>query len=373
MKKIFLTANTDWYLYRFRFSLAASLRREGLEPVFVSPPGRFVPRLEEGGFRWIQWNMDRRGVSPWKEIMTVIQFNSILTREKPDLIHNHTIKPVLYGSLTARLVHQCLMINAITGRGYLFINPPVGVKLLRALVVPVYRFVTNHPSFVTLFENQSDLEYFASLKMFTRTRNVIVPGVGVDSELFSPQPEEAGTPVVAYVGRLLWDKGVDTFVRAAELLKASKQPTRMVLIGTTDPGNPASIPEKLIVQWANSGVIEWWGWQEDMPEIYRQCHVVVMPSLSEGLSTTILEAMSSERAVIATDVPGCRELVHHQETGLLVQPGNPQELAHAIHSLLADETLRRQLAQAGRQLVLEKYTINRINDLTLRLYHEILG
>lgn len=372
MKKVFLTANTDWYLYRFRLSLAGELQRLGFEPVFVSPPGVYVSRIQSEGYRWLPWYIERRGLSPWKEIYTIAQFYAILNREKPDLIHNHTIKPVFYGSLTAQLKGYKNVINAITGRGYLFINPPFSVRVLRNMVLPLYRVATDNASFLTLFENESDLDFFTAQKMFLHTRKAVIQGVGVDTDLFCPQPEEETSPIVAYVGRLLWDKGVGDFVKSAEILK-NKSDIRFVLIGNPDPGNPSSIPQHVIRDWVEKGAVEWWGWQEDMPDIYRQCHIIVMPSHSEGLSTTILEAMSCGRAVIATDVPGCRDLVHHRQTGLLIQPGNPQELAAAIQLLVEDPGLRRSLAAAGRQMILENYSVQHINQLTLGIYRQVFG
>lgn len=373
MKKILLIANTDWYLFRFRLSLARTIREYGLEPIFVSPPGRYVSDIQESGFRWIKWNIDRRTYFPINEIASIYKLVQILNREEPVLIHNHTIKPVFYGSLSARLIGYKKVVNSITGRGYLFMGKSFPLKMTRKIVVPFYRKITNHSSYVTIFENQDDLEFFRSYQMFIRTLNVVIPGVGVDPDIFSPSPEPDGVPVVAYVGRLLWDKGVGTFVQASQLLKKQKAAIRMVLIGAPDPGNPTNIPEKVIHQWVQDGLVEWWGWQENMHTAYRQCNVIVIPSLGEGLSTTLLEAMASGRAVIATDVPGCRDIIKDKGTGLLVPPKDSIALADAIQHLANSPYLRSQFAQAGRALIEKQYTTQYINQLTIQTYKEILS
>ncbi len=373
MKKIFLVSNTDWYLYRFRLSLGKTLLENAMEPVFISPSGKYVENIKSAGFRWVEWGVDRKNFYPVEEFVSIIRFVNILRKENPDLIHNHTIKPTFYGSLSARLLKITHVINSITGRGYLFLGSNLGVKLTRRIIMPFYKRVTNQSSFVTIFENNDDLKFFQNQGAYTNTLNYIIPGVGVDTNYFSPTSEVEDVPVVAYVGRLLWDKGVQTFVDAARNLKQKSVPVRMVLIGSTDPGNPTSIPEKTIYNWVQDGIVEWWGWQENMALAYHQCHIVVMPSFGEGFSTTILEAMASGRAVIATDVPGCRDVVLNQRTGLLVPPQDPDALAETIRTMIADQELRYTFAKAGRELVEKNYTIGHINQLTLQIYQQVLS
>ncbi len=373
MNKIFLVSNTDWYLYRFRLSLGKDLLEYGMEPVFISPFGKYVEKIRAAGIRWLEWNVERRSYFPSQELISVFRFMNLLRVEKPALIHNHTIKPVFYGSLSARLVHFPNVVNSITGRGYLFLGNTLSLRITRKIVIPVYRFVTDNPNYVTIFENQDDLGYFKSFGSFSHTHNVIIPGVGVDIHYYQPTPEPNEIPVIAYVGRLLWDKGVQTFVEAAKVLKQKGIKVRMVLIGSTDPGNPTSIPEKIIHHWVQSGDVEWWGWQEEMPQVYKQCNIIVIPSLGEGLSTTLLEAMASKRAVIATDVPGCRDVIQDKGTGILVPPNEPIAIADAITKLINSPNLRYQFATAGRLLIEKLYTTQHINQLTLQTYREILG
>ena len=171
---------------------------------------------------------------------------------------------------------------------------------------------------------------------------------------------------------MLWDKGVGEFVEAARLLRAAGSGARFVLVGDIDGENPSSIPREILDTWTREGVIEWWGHRADMPSVLQQAHIVCLPSYREGLPTVLLEAAACARPLIATDVPGCREIVQHEKTGLLVPVRDAKSLAHAISVLLADAALRERLGERGRELVTSRYTTDHVNAATLSIYAELL-
>jgi len=369
--KVALTANTDWYLYNFRLSLATYLREKGFDVTLVSPTGRYAPQLDEMGFRWIQWELSRRSTMPWKEVPALFSLAAIYRHEQIDLAHHHTIKPVLYGSIAARLAGVRSVVNSITGRGYVFLSNEKKAAFLRKIVKPIYRFALNARSYATIFENEDDKEYFIEEALIPPERTWLISGVGVDPERFFPATEMDGVPVVLLPGRLLWDKGVGVLVEAARLLHQTIK-VRVALVGEPDPGNPTSIPESVINSWVQEGVVEWWGWKPNMNEIYQASHIVVSPSMYEGVPTTLLEAAASGRAIVATDIPGCRVVVANGVNGLIVPPNDPEEMANALKQLISDSGLRQRMGAAGRQIVLEKFTSSSVNEATLSVYYSVL-
>jgi glycosyltransferase involved in cell wall biosynthesis len=373
MAKIILAANTDWYLYNFRRSLAFFLRDQGHEVILVSPKGDYIADLQAASFRWVAWEVGRQTAAPWSELPAFNSLRKIYRREKPDIVHHHTIKPVLYGSLAAWLAGIPSVVNSITGRGYIFLSEELKARLLRPLARLLYQAAFSFSNQAVIFENEEDRRYFIDEKIISGQKTWLVPGVGVDTQRFSPTPEPEGIPIVLLSSRLLWDKGVGVLIEAARQMQKTT-PARVVLVGAPDPGNPASIPEGQIRAWVTEGIIEWWGWQHDMNSIYQQSAVVTLPTMyGEGVPTVLLEAASCGRPLVATNMPGCTAIVHDQVNGLLVPPGDPPALAQALEKLLADPGLRGRMGAASRQLVLEKFTVEQVNQSTLDIYQGLLS
>ena len=371
--KILLVANTDWYLYNFRLALACFLREQGFEVVLVSPPGRYTPSFGERGFRWVPWEIGRQSLAPWREIPAISEIAQIYRRERPDLIHHHTIKPVLYGSLVTRALGQSPVINSIPGRGYVFLGKGAKARLLKEGAKILYRLAFSPASTIAIFENSTDREYFISERFVPAGRTRLIPGVGVDPQRFLPTEEPEGTPVILFSGRMLWDKGVGVLVEAARLLR-KRRPVRVALAGDIDPGNPSSIEKATLQEWEQEGVVEWWGWQPDMNSAYARSNIVTLPTMyGEGVPTVLLEAASCGRANVATDMPGCRDIVIHGQTGLIVPPNDPAALAEALEMLISDPRLRGRMGAAARRLVLQKFTTAQVNAATLAVYHQALG
>lgn len=368
MTKILLVANTDWFLYRYRLSLARFLRGRGLDVVLVSPGGGYAPHIAAEGFRWLEWSLGRQTSRLPGEMAAVFSLWRIFRRERPALVHLHTVKPVLYGTLAARLAGVRGVVRSITGRGYVFLGEDRRARRLRWLVSLLYRFL---PGGTTIFENDADRRFFLDRKLVRPEAAHLIEGVGVDTDYFLPLPEPDGTPVVLLASRLLWDKGVGTLVDAARLLR-TRMDVRVVLAGEPDAGNPASIPVETLRGWQAEGVVEWRGWQGDMRAAYAECHVVTLPSMGEGLPTTLLEAAACGRALVATDAPGCRDVVQDGLNGVLVPPGDASALAEALGRLLKDPALRRRMGAAGRLRVEERFSDALINAQTLELYAPLI-
>ena len=373
MSSIILSANTDWYLYNFRLSLARAASDQGFDVHLVSPDGAYAESLRASGFDWRPIGLSRRGLNPYLDLRTFLRYLTIYRELKPDLVHHFTIKPVIYGSLAARAGGIPAVVNSITGLGYLFVNPSRVARLLQFVVFPLFRLALGYRRSLTIFQNERDATSFAQWKLVRSDRSLVIPSSGVDIEKFRPSPEPEGEPVVLLPARMLWDKGVGELVEAARLLRQRGTRARFVLVGDADPGNPATIEISQLRKWQDEGIVEWWGFQDDMPQAFARSQVVVLPSYGEGISKSLIEAAAAGRPIVASDVPGCRDVVEEGVNGILVPPRDPQSLATAIERLLGAPALRAQMGEAGRAIAVRRFNDRLINDRTLMAYERLLA
>ncbi len=363
--KILLFANTDWYLYNFRLPLIKELRDQGNDIVLATPPGTYNGRLQDLDFRWVPIQLSRKGMNPLTEIISVFRIIRLYRQEKPNLVHHFTIKPVIYGSLAARITKVPGTVNAVTGLGYIFSKDKFTLKALQQLVIQLYKIALKHTS--VIFQNPDDQKLFFDHKIIKQGQSYLIFGSGVDCNHFVPKPEKNGIPTVTFVGRMLWDKGVGDFVEAARILHKKGVQARFLLVGDTDK-NPSSIPAELLSKWQADGIVEWWGFQEDMREIYTLSHVICLPSYHEGLPRVLTEAAASQRPTIATDIPGCRDVIKHGVNGYLVPKKDPPSLAERMQELIENPDLRHQFAVKGRELAEREFSIEKVNRETIEVY-----
>jgi len=365
--KIILLANTDWYLYNFRLPLAVALRDCGHEVLLLSPPGRYVDLLKKAGFGWRSMPIERKGTNPLVELSAIVRLARIYRETRPQVVHHFTIKPVLYGSIAARLAGVHHVLNAITGLGHVFTDGKTATRVVRTIVKILYR--TSLGGTIVIFQNTDDRELFLDQDLLKVDQTHLIAGSGVNLKRFAPTPEPAGTPVIILPGRLLVTKGVEDFVSAARQINRDGSKARFVLVGDVDPENPSSITMPVLDTWQKEGIIEWWGWHDDMDQIYARSNVVCLPSFyGEGLSRTLLEAAASGRACMATDIPGCRGIVRNNENGFLVQARDVQAIVKALTTLIEQPGMRYQMGIRGRQIVEQNYSEQLIVEQTLRLY-----
>jgi glycosyltransferase involved in cell wall biosynthesis len=263
------------------------------------------------------------------------------------------------------------VVNAVSGLGYVFINRTGFAAVLRPGIVAAIRFLFGARGCHVIVQNADDKAFFDTLVGPARVH--LIRGAGIDVDKFVPQAEQSGTPLAALVARLLWDKGIGELVEAARLLQAQGVPLRIALIGKPDPDNPRTIPETLVRQWVAQGLVEWWGHRDDIQEVWRQAHIAVLPSYREGLPKALLEAAACGRPLVATDVPGCRELVTDDDDGLLVPVRQAAPLADALRRLAVDPRLRARLGQRARERVEQEFSSRQVIAAHLAVYRELMA
>lgn len=373
--KCLLFANTDWYLYNFRRSLAAALRDAGHEVLLVSPSGPYGEKLRALGFRWTPAPMRRESLNPLRELALVYWLWRLARAEKPQLVHGFTIKCAVYGAFAARLAGAA-RVSAVAGMGYVFASGAPKARLLRPVVRALMRLALGGARARLILQNPDDVRFFERSGIAPRAEIRLIPGSGVDCARFLPpapgHERAAGEPLrVVLAARMLWDKGVGEFVEAAQIVRAENRNLRFVLAGRPDPGNPAAIPEEVLREWRASGVADWLGHVEDMPALLAGADMVVLPSYREGLPKSLIEAAACGRPLIATDAPGCREVVTDGVDGLLVPVRDALSLARAVSRLQDDPALARRLGLAARAKALAQFDERIVIAQTIEVYSEV--
>jgi glycosyltransferase involved in cell wall biosynthesis len=366
--KVLLFANSDWYLYNFRLPLAQAIAGQGHDVTLMSPDGRYRPQIEQAGFRWIPFALDSQGTHPVRELLTLWRLMKIYRAEKPQLAHHFTIKCVLYGSIAAKVAGVRTTINAITGVGYLFQEDSLKAKICRALVKKFYSFALRGTK--TIFQNKDDLGSYLQQRLVQADRCFLSKGSGVNVERFTPtrQTRPAAPVRILFAARLLWNKGVQELLDAAEIVSQLAQNIEFVIAGETCPGHPAAVAPSIIAQWQTRNNLQFLGHRNDMADLLHSADIVVLPSYREGTPRILLEAAACGLPLIATDVPGCREIVRPGVNGILVPVGDGARLAAAILELATDAGRRRSMGRQSRSIVCQEFSEHQVISETLAVY-----
>ena len=382
--KIVLLAPSDAYLFNFRGALAAALHAAGHEVLMVAPPGPYASKFKALGYRWCPAPMARAGMNPFKELWLIAWLYRLFRREKVDLIHGFIIKGAVYGALAGRLAGVPARVGSITGLGYLFLNDSMPSRVMRRLVRLLFRLAFTGGGVRVVVQNRDDLALFMNERLARAEILRMIPGSGVDCELFAPveaddsQPRNAADSGcekpfrVLLPGRLLWHKGLKEYSEAARLLRSDNRNVSFLLAGEFDVSNPSSIEPATIQRWVREGLVDWLGYVDNMPELLRSVDAVVLPSFREGLPKALVEGAACALPLITTDVPGCREVVADDVDGLLVAKESPEALAEAIARLQDDPNLRLALGRAARKKALTRFDGRVILRQTFELYAELL-
>lgn len=371
-RKLLYLVTEDWYFHSHRRQLALAALRHGYVVALATRVGRYREQLEADGITVVPISLRRRSLNPLREASAICEIAKIYRRLRPDIVHHVGMKPVIYGTFAAQIAGVATVVNALGGLGYVFSSGEWFARLLRPVVRWMLRLVANRPHSRLIMQTDHDRRIVESSGVKPDTITVI-RGAGVDLREFQPSPEPGGEPVVLLACRLLWDKGVGDFVETARRLRAKGLAARFVLVGQPDPDNPRSIPTGQIDCWQKDGHIEWWGQRDDMPAVFAASVLVCLPTVyGEGVPKVLIEAAACARPLVATDLPGCREIVRHNDNGLIVPTRDPVALADAIESLLANRERRMQMGYRGRAIAEAEFGIESVVDQTLSVYQKVM-
>lgn len=368
--RLLYVVSEDWYFLSHRLPMARAARNAGFEVHVATRVIDGAAAIRSEGFTLHPIPFTRGTLSPLAAWKTIAALRSLHRAIAPAICHHVALQACVLGS-TAAIRMRAAQVNALTGFGYAFTGSDVRARLLRFVLGAMLRFLFVRHGNVVLVQNPDD--YVSLQKMGIPAGHIVViHGSGVDTEKLQPLPEPAGPPAVAFVGRLLEDKGVRALVEAHRLLRQRGIRVRLLLAGTQDPANPASIADEEITAWRQEPGLELLGHVNPIETVWARAHIAALPSHREGLPKSLLEAAACARPMVATDVPGCREIVLPGLTGLLVPVDDPIALAEAIATLAASPQLRNEYGAAARRLAVERFSAAAIGEQTAELYARLL-
>jgi len=371
-KKILFVVNVDWFFISHRLIIAEKAMLNGFE-VFVAcqNTGRSDEIIEKG-INFINLTISRSGTNPLLELSTLISIYKIYNNLKPDIVHHVTLKPIIYGSLISKLTNIKTVVNAVSGLGYTFTKNRGG--LVQKLIVQLLRFVFNRKHLTVIFQNDDDQNLFKELNIISKDNKIVkIKGSGVDLNKFKqlPYPSFDIIKIILPI-RMVWDKGVKELRKASEILKEKyNEKIQFILIGLADVDNKAGVPASYLNEWQDGSYVKWIGYQKDMVEVYRNSHLVVLPSYREGMPKTLIEACAVGRAIITTDAIGCKECVDEGINGFKVPVYSTKELAQAIEKLILNNELLIQMGNRSRYKAENEFNVDKVIDTHLKIYNNL--
>ncbi|ABD06260.1 Glycosyl transferase, group 1 [Rhodopseudomonas palustris HaA2] len=369
-KRLMFVVTEDWYFVSHRLPLARAARDAGYDVLVATRLGDHAELIAREGITPIGLrSMRRGGRNPIGELAAIAELAALYRQYKPDIVHHIAIKPVLYGSIAARMAGVRGVVNNLAGLGFVFSSKTRKAALLRPAIRALLAIALKRRGTLTIVQNSDDANVLATNIGIPADRIRLIKGSGVDMQLFAEQRAESSPPIVILASRMIWDKGIGDFVKAASLLKADGVAARFVVLGAPDPGNPGSIPQSVLEGLNNEGIVEWWGHRSDMPAIIAGAALVCLPTTyGEGVPKILIEAAAGGCAIVAYDVAGCREIVTDGDNGKLVPAGDIGQLAAAIKVLLEDPDRRAAMGSRGRKRVETEFALEHVVAQTLSVY-----
>lgn len=369
--RLLYVVSADWYFLSHRLPMARAAQAAGFEVHVATGVENGADRIAAEGFHLHPIPFRRGRLSPLAALRTIGALRRLMRTLGPDVVHCISLQPSVYGGLAALRRHQPA-IYAMTGLGFTFTSQTAKARAIRPLVGALLRYLFNRDGACVLVQNGDDRLAMEGIGVDPQ-RIVTIAGSGVDTNHLVPSPEPSGEITLGFAGRLLDDKGIRPLVAAHRLLRQRGYTTRLLIAGTPDPANPTSVTDTEVEAWTNEPGITCLGHVSDIATLWRRAHIAVLPSRREGLPKTLLEAAACGRPMVATDVPGCREVAIAGETGVLVPTDDPQALASAIARLVDDPALRARYGANARRLAEEKFATPLIGEQVKRLYQRMAG
>ena len=371
-RRLLFLVNEALFFTTHRMPIAQAAQSRGYE-VHVAAPFESEPAaaIKAQGFVYHPIPLDRSGTSIAGEIGLLLAFWKLIGAVKPDLTHHVAMKPVAYAGCLARLRGVPGVVHAVTGRGYLFVRDDLVTRIRRAIIMLLFRFALHYRNSRVIFQNPDDRDLFVQKGLVDPATTTIIRGTGVDMGRFKPAGTTNHRVTVMFPARIIGDKGIHEFVHAARQSTSAGLDADFVVVGRTDPNNPTAVLQDTVRGWERDGILAWWGFQHDMAAMLPRADIVCMPSYREGLPRVLIEAAACGLPIVTTDVPGCREIVHHEVNGLLVTARDGPGTADAIARLIEDAGLRRRMGEKGREMACRDYAVDDFVNRTLAVYEEV--
>jgi len=354
-KRIGLVVNEAWNMYNFRAGLIKKLILEGYEVVVIAPTDKFDEKLKDLGAKVVNVEINSKGTNPREDFELIFNLCKIFKREKLDIVFNYTIKPIIYGTIAAKLA-KVIPIAVTTGLGYAFIKEGKVTKIVEKL----YRFSLKFAKEVW-FLNENDKKVFLERQLVEPNKTFVLNGEGIDTDYFKPLKETRSDDKIKFlmIARALWDKGVKEYCEAAKIIKSKHgdKDIEFLFLGKIGVPNPSAVPVEYMEKYHNEGVINYLGVVDDVTRVIEDSSCFVLPSYREGISRVIMENASMGKPIIAANVPGCRELVDDGKTGYLCTPRESKDLAQKLEWFInLSEERREKAGKLGRQKMIDEFS-----------------
>lgn len=371
-RRVMFLVTEDWYFCSHRQPVARALRDAGWQVAVACRVDAHGDAIRAEGFALYPLALSRRSLDPFHLTAALLRIRRAYRDYRPDVVHHVALKPAVLGSLAARMAGVRGIVNAVAGLGFIYSSTRLKARLLRPLVTMVLRLLLDDRRTRVIVQNDDDGRALTLRGIVAPERLAVIRGSGVDLARFHPTPEPPGPVRAVMVSRMIAEKGVRELVAAARLLKARGTAVRITLAGEPDPENPSAIPASEIAGWHADGTVEHLGHVADVPALWAESHIAVLPSYyGEGVPLALIEAAAAGRPLVAADGPGLRDVARPGETGLLVPPRDAAALADAIARLAADPDLRARLGAGARRLAEERFGTDTVVAETLALYRDL--
>ncbi len=371
--RILFVVNEDWAFNSHFLDRALAAKNNGFVVGLATRCTADAKAIEDFGISVFRVNSSRRGLNPLREVVVVFRLAIIYRQFRPDILHHVALKPIVVGTIASFLLRDVQVVNAPIGMGYIYSSTDTMARVLRPIITFILKRLLGARRSHVIIENSDDYKQLVN-KGFVKVENIsLIRGAGVDLNRFQQTTEPPAGMVVTLIARMLRDKGIEEFAESASLLKRKFPDAIFRLVGDVDNGNPASLTSWRLRELQASGAIEWLGRRDDIPEIIGKSNIVCLPSYREGLPKTLIEAAAVGRALVATDVPGCREVVKHGVNGMLVPPRDPVALANALELLMLNPEMRTRMGVESRKRAEAEFGSDLINQQTLQVYASVLA
>jgi len=374
-KKILILVNTLSFLISHRIDVIKAAQENGYKVVIAYGElgNTKTSILSKYGVDYLQVPLKRRSINPFKEIWSFFSICKIFYQHKPDIVHLITIKAYLYGGIAARIMGVPGVISAIAGLGIFFNKNNWWNFLFQKIFFLIFNFAFNHPNQKVIVQNLEDKKTLIKFISLNSKKILLFRGSGVKLSKFTNLKEKNDIITICCASRLLYEKGIFDFVSAAKIIKKKNINAKFLLAGDLDPDNPTSLNDQDLQNIIEEKVVEVLGYQRDIPSLYARSHIICLPSFyGEGLPKALIEAAAASRAVVTTDIPGCRDAIILNKTGLLVPAKDPQKLADALQWLIENPKERYEMGKAGRKFAEKEFPIEKIVQNHLNIYQELI-